>query len=67
MKQESAMIFTNVCIENKTTLQDIRIRNGLFLEIGTKLLPEQGETVTDLEGRLVLPRSLNLMSIWIPA
>ena len=55
MKQESAMIFTNVCIENKTTLQDIRIRNGLFLEIGTKLLPEQGETVTDLGGRLVLP------------
>ena len=67
MKQESAMIFTNVCIENKTTLQDIRIRNGLFLEIGTKLLPEQGETVTDLEDRLVLPRSLNLMSIWMPA
>ena len=56
MKQESAMLFTNACIENKTTLQDIRIRNGLFLEIGTKLLPEQGETVTDLEDRLVLPR-----------
>ena len=55
MKQESAMLFTNACIENKTTLQDIRIRNGLFLEIGTKLLPEQGETVTDLGGRLVLP------------
>ena len=67
MKQESAMLFTNACIENKTTLQDIRIRKGMFLEIGTKLLPEQGETVTDLEGRLVLPRSLNLMSIWIPA
>ena len=67
MKQESTMLFTNACIENKTTLQDIRIRKGMFLEIGTKLLPEQGETVTDLEGRLVLPRSLNLMSIWIPA
>ena len=49
------MLFTNACIENKTTLQDIRIRKGMFLEIGTKLLPEQGETVTDLEGRLVLP------------
>ena len=67
MKQESTMLFTNACIENKTTLQDIRIRKGMFLEIGTKLLPEQGETVTDLEDRLVLPRSLNLMSIWIPA
>ena len=55
MKQESAMLFTNACIENKTTLQDIRIRNGLFLEIGTKLFPEEGETATDLEGRLVLP------------
>ena len=55
MKQESTMLFTNACIENKTELQDIRVKNGLFAEIGTKLLPEAGENVTDLQGRLVLP------------
>ena len=49
------MLFTNACIENKTKLQDIRVKNGLFAEIGTKLLPEAGENVTDLQGRLVLP------------
>ncbi len=49
------MLFTNACIENKTKLQDIRVKNGLFAEIGTKLLPEAGENVTDLQGKLVLP------------
>ena len=49
------MLFANACIENKTKLQDIRVKNGLFAEIETKLLPEAGENVTDLQGRLVLP------------
>ena len=49
------MLFTNARIENKTALQDIRIKNGLFAEIGTKLFPEDGEDVTDLKSRLVLP------------
>ena len=49
------MLFTNACIENKTELQDIRVKNGFFAEIGITLLPEAGEDVTDLQGRLVLP------------
>ena len=48
------MLFKNAYIENSSHLQDIRVHNGIFKEIG-ELLPHEGEEVTDLGGRLVLP------------
>jgi len=48
------VLFKNAYIENSSHLQDIRVHNGIFKEIG-ELLPHEGEEVTDLGGRLVLP------------
>lgn len=48
------MLFKNACIENSSELQDIRIENGIFKDIG-RLDPAEGEEVNDLAGRLVLP------------
>ena len=48
------MLFKNACIENSSHLQDFRVEDGLFKEIGS-LTPLEREEVNDLEGRLVLP------------
>ena len=48
------MLFKNACIENSTQLQDFRVEDGLFKEIGN-LTHAEGEEVKDLEGKLVLP------------
>ena len=48
------MLFKNALIENSKTTSDFRVENGLFQEFGN-LTPKQGEEVTDLQRRLVLP------------
>lgn len=48
------MLFKNACIENSSHLQDFRIEDGVFKEIGS-ITPEDGEEVKDLGGKLVLP------------
>lgn len=49
------MLFKNACIENSAGPRDIRIKDGLFAEIGAGLLPHENEEVVDLDKRLVLP------------
>ena len=48
------MLIKNACIENAETLNDIRIEDGIFKEIG-KLIEKPDEDVVDLKGRLLLP------------
>lgn len=48
------MLIRNALIENSETTKDLRIRNGIFSEIG-ELVPEDGEEVLDLKGKLLLP------------
>lgn len=50
----TAKLFRNALIENSETPVDIRIKDGVFSEIG-KLEPQAGEEVIDLKNRLVLP------------
>ena len=49
------MIYRNALIENSTEPSDLRIRDGVFTEIGKALVPEEGEEVHDLGRHLVLP------------
>ena len=49
------MIYRNARIENGQTPVDIRIKNGVFAGIAPDLVPDAGEEVHDLGGRLVLP------------
>jgi cytosine deaminase len=46
------MLFKNVYIENSDTLNDIKVENGLIVEITPNLHDEQ---VIDLKGKLVIP------------
>ena len=48
------MLVKNAYIENDSELKDIRIKDGVFQQIG-KLTPEENEEVIDLDGKLVLP------------
>lgn len=48
------MLIKNARIENAETSADIRIKDGVFQEIGN-LQPEAGEEVIDAKNRLVLP------------
>lgn len=48
------MLFKNALIENSTEAQDIRVENGVILEIG-HLKENQSEQVVDLQHKLVLP------------
>lgn len=48
------MLFRNALIENSGTVQDIRVENGVFTEIGS-LAEKPGEPVVDLRNKLVLP------------
>ena len=48
------MLIRNARIENAEQLSDIRIKDGIFQEIGA-LTPEEGEEVIDVNGKLVLP------------
>ena len=48
------MLIKNACIENAETLNDIRIEDGIFKEIG-KLIEKPDEDVIDLKGKLLLP------------
>ena len=50
----SKILFRNALIENSVTPCDIRVKDGVFSEIG-KLSPESGEEIIDLKERLVLP------------
>ncbi|MEE3425847.1 MAG: cytosine deaminase [Erysipelotrichaceae bacterium] len=54
IKKEKAMLVKNAYIENDSELKDIRIKDGVFQQIG-KLTPEENEEVIDLDGKLVLP------------
>lgn len=49
------MLIKNVAIENSSNLSDIRIINGIFAEIASGLLPQPGEEIIDLGGKLALP------------
>lgn len=49
------MILKGLHIENEQKLQDIRIENGCFQEIGENLTPKNGEEVKDYTGKLALP------------
>ncbi len=49
------MLVKNTYIENKEILQDIRIENGIFVEIGENLLAKDNEEVIDMNGALLLP------------
>ncbi|MBR6260283.1 MAG: amidohydrolase family protein, partial [Erysipelotrichaceae bacterium] len=48
------MLVKNAYIENDSELKDIRIKDGVFQQIG-RLTPEENEEVIDLDGKLVLP------------
>ncbi len=48
------MLFRNACLENSSSLQDFRVEDGKFTEIGN-LSPFEGEDIKDLGGKLVLP------------
>ena len=48
------MLFKNALIENSETPSDIRVKDGMFEEIGN-LEENAGEEVIDLKNRLVLP------------
>ncbi|MDD6223321.1 MAG: cytosine deaminase [Lachnospiraceae bacterium] len=49
------MLFQNACIENDKCRKDIRIQDGKFKTIAEGLVPQAGEEVIDLGGKLVLP------------
>jgi cytosine deaminase len=49
------MLIKNVFIENNEHKSDIRITDGVFVEIADDLTPLQGEEVVDMGGKLVLP------------
>ncbi len=49
------MLFKNASIENNQELQDFRIENEVFTEIGKNLEAKENEEVIDLGGKLVLP------------
>lgn len=49
------MLFRNTSIENNQVLQDIRVENSKFTEIGQKLAAKKDEEVIDLQGKLLLP------------
>lgn len=49
------MLIRNLYIENSETLQDIRVENGLFAEIGPNLQPRPDEETRDAGGKLALP------------
>ena len=48
------MLIKSIHIENEKKLQDIRIENGFFREIGI-LEARSGEEIIDFEGKLLLP------------
>ncbi len=49
------MLFRNARIKNSASLNDIRVEDGIFAEIGRGLEAKSGEEVIDLSGKLVLP------------
>ena len=49
------MLFRNTSIENNQVLQDIRVEDSKFTEIGQNLEAKRGEEVIDLQGKLLLP------------
>lgn len=49
------MLFKNAYIENNKELQDFRIVDKVFKEIGKNLVPNENEKIIDLNGKLVLP------------
>lgn len=51
---EKDMLIKNARIENNEELTDLRIKDGIFEQIG-KLEPAQDEEVLDLNGKLLLP------------
>lgn len=48
------MLIRNALIENSETAKDLRIKDGVFMEIGS-LKEEENEEVLDLKGKLLLP------------
>ena len=49
------MLFKNARIENSEVLSDIRVKDGMFVEIMPNIEPLPGEETADLNGKLVLP------------
>lgn len=49
------MLITSVHINNSETLQDVRITDGVFTEIGTSLIANPEEHVIHGNGKLLLP------------
>ncbi len=49
------MLFKNLSIENSENLQDIRVEDGKFKEIGAALSAKDGEEVIDCTGQMALP------------
>ena len=49
------MLYRNLYIENASELQDIRVENGKFTEIGQNLAAKPGEEARDFGGCLALP------------
>lgn len=49
------MLLQNLRIEKAEQLSDIRITNGKISEIGSPLLPQEGEEVIDCTGKMALP------------
>lgn len=49
------MIIKQVHIENEKELQDVRVKNGIFTEIGLNLQAESNERVIDATNKLMLP------------
>ena len=51
---EKDMLIKNARIENNEELADLRVKDGIFEQIG-KLEPAQDEEILDLNGKLLLP------------
>jgi cytosine deaminase len=49
------MVIKGVNIDNATTQQDIRIKDGIFVAIQDNIQPESNEQVIDYNGKLLLP------------
>ncbi|MCZ2491312.1 cytosine deaminase [Dellaglioa carnosa] len=49
------MIIKQVHIENEKELQDVRVENGIFTEIGLNLQAKSNERVIDVTNKLMLP------------
>ncbi len=49
------MLFKNARIENSEVLSEIRVKDGMFVEIMPNIEPLPGEETADLNGKLVLP------------